>query len=142
MTDRSAIVSSVIQAVFIRTGWWPSASSQPTPRAVMSMSVAEKPRRAQESPRITSELVVVVVRNAQRRLNRSRSEVGTTSAVGRWVAMSGMIPAARQRATMSRAGGVEVGPLLRRADDGGVERQLVDDEHPQRQPVLGRDVAW
>src|SRR6266545_254316 len=80
----------------------PSAISQPTPRQVGSMSVAEYPWLAQPCPRITSELASVVQRNAHRYPNRSRRLVGMMSADGRCVAATTMIPAARPRATRSR----------------------------------------
>ncbi len=83
----------------------------------------------------------MVVRRAQRSENRSRSDVGTTSEVGRWVPKTGMIPNARHRATTSRA---RVLNAVRCADVPTTEVKKASSstcEEPHRQLVLGRDLA-
>src|SRR5262249_47089909 len=99
---RSMISASVRKADLTRRGMPSSARSHDTPRACGSISVAEYPALAHPWPRMVSEDASVEQRNAHRYPNRSRRLVGMMSALGRWVASTGMIPGARPRATTSR----------------------------------------
>src|SRR3569832_642834 len=76
-----------------------SANSSPAPGLVGEMVLADQPRFAQPCPRTMSDELSVEVRPANRHANRSRSDVGMMSELGRWVAATTIRPTARPRAT-------------------------------------------